>query len=427
MKAMIIAVAIFVFALGVSSVGVAGITLISASPTVVVKITPEAGESGVKNLYVGAVYNGILYLRGSTATRDWYMNTGGPFQIAGKINTDGGPSVVTITDFDISSLVGLELYVAYGVSESDALHTPGHLARIYTVPSAVSANSGFTHYGFYSYSAGESDLADLATYTHTTFARSVEQVQLAKSYGFRDIIYEFRFEGILMELLASEGIVVIENPLAYDFRRIAGYATKALELYRRRLISLKSGLVAAGVLDDVGMFVLSDEPALHRNYVPDQAFLDGIENTFKSVFPDKKSTMAFAEDRLSTDPFRGTHLLPPPTLDVITVDPYFWDNTSTGCDEIGRSLYATNQNSTISWALQFGKPIIVAGDAMLRSGVDPLTCYVSGTYNILKNDPRIIGLIWFIYDRVFQDGTLMGAANSPSLVRTIKGLVVPPR
>lgn len=419
----IVAIIAVLVSLGVSSACRADVTLVSATPNgVVVKVTSR----GVQNLYMGAMYNGSLYLRDlTTATVGWHLYTGGPFPVAGQVNMDG-PSVVTVTDFDISSLAGLELYVAHGVSESDALNTPGHLARVYTVPPAIAARSGFSHYGFYSYSVGENDLADLATYTHTTFANSVEQVRLAMSYGFRDVIFEIRFEGVLPELLAKEGTVATGNSVAtYDFRReIQWYEEKALELYRRRLVSLRDGLLSAGVLDKVNTFYLSDEPALHRNYIPSQAFLNSIVETFNGVFPEKKSTMAFAEDRYSTDPFRGVHFSPPPGLDVITVDPYFWDNTL-GCSEaeIRRNIYTTNANSTIDWALQFNKPIIVAGDAMLRNGVDPLSCYITGVYNILKNDSRISGLIWFIYDRTFLDGTLMGAANSPTLIGTIKALV----
>ena len=399
----------------------ADITLVSAGPTVVVKITPEPGDSGVKKLYVGARYNGLFYFRGPTSY--WHLYSSGPFLIAGEINVDG-PSEVTVVDFDVSSLVGLELYFAYGVSESDALNTPGHMARIYTVPPAI--RSGFTHYGFYSYDGvSENDLADLATYTHTTFARTVQQVRLARSYGFRNIIFEFRFEGVLAELIANEGITVVGNPLAYDFRTIYEYERKALELWRRRLVSLRGELLSAGVLNDVGLFILSDEPALHRNYV-NQELLNSIEETFKAVFPEKRSTMAFAEDRFSSDPSRGAHLSPPPTLDVVTVDPYFWDNTSIGCSEaeIRRSIYSTNANSTIDWAVQFNKPIVVAGDAMLRSGVDPLQCYITGVYNVLSEDPRVIGLIWFIFDQEFRQGPLTGAANSPALVETIKNLTI---
>lgn len=335
-----------------------------------------------------------------------------------------------VTNLDVSALVGLEMYVAYGVSESDALNTPGHLERIYTVPpSSISANSGFTHYGFYyrDYSRQNNDLSELATYTSTTFANTAEQVQLARSYGFTDIFYELKLEEILTELLVNEGVVVTDNSVAtYDFNAIAGYEAKALELYRRRLVSTRGRLMSAGVLDHVELFYLADEPAIHRNYIPSQAFLNGIEDTFKEVFPDKKSAMTFAEDRLSVDSFRGTHFSPPQTLDILGVDPYFWDNISTGCsrDEIRRNLYVENANSTIDWALQFNKPIIVVGDAMLRSGIDPLPCYIDGVYEVLKDDQRIIGLIWFIYDSVPLGGGLSGAANSPTLIGTIKNLTV---
>jgi len=110
--------------------------LSQATPTMLsASITPEAGETGVKNVYIGVLYQGNMYLRG-TATGDWRAYTSGTFPVAGQINLSSGTTTVTIADFDISSLVGLDVYVGYGVNDAD-ISTRGHLAKVYTVPTPV--------------------------------------------------------------------------------------------------------------------------------------------------------------------------------------------------------------------------------------------------------------------------------------------------
>ena len=100
------------------------------------KIVPAASESGVKNVYMGAKYGNDWYLR--DAASNWSLYKGGPLPIAGQISlplASAAPYVsVSIANFDISSLAGLDVYVAYGASDNDALSTAGHLAKVYTVP-----------------------------------------------------------------------------------------------------------------------------------------------------------------------------------------------------------------------------------------------------------------------------------------------------
>lgn len=100
------------------------------------KIVPAAGESGVKNVYMGAKYGNDWYLR--DAASNWSLYKGGPLPIAVQISlplASAAPYVsVSVANFDISFLAGLDVYVAYGSSDNDALSTAGHLAKIYTVP-----------------------------------------------------------------------------------------------------------------------------------------------------------------------------------------------------------------------------------------------------------------------------------------------------
>lgn len=127
----------FIIALVAPFVCRADVTLESATSTgVIAKITPAATDSGIKNVYIGAEIGGSLYLRGLSIS-DWKLyDPGSPLPVAAYIVTGSTvPSVtVQVSDMDISALVGLNVYVAYGSSESEALNSAGHLAKIYTVP-----------------------------------------------------------------------------------------------------------------------------------------------------------------------------------------------------------------------------------------------------------------------------------------------------
>jgi hypothetical protein len=119
------------FSLSTQAAGVALNQVNNAALTA--KITPDANESGTRNVYMGAIFNGNLYLRG-ISTSDWRLYRGGPYPVAGQITVSGGtPAIATVANFDISSLHGLDVYVAYGSSEAD-ISKAGHLAKIYSVP-----------------------------------------------------------------------------------------------------------------------------------------------------------------------------------------------------------------------------------------------------------------------------------------------------
>lgn len=111
----------------------AGVTLDQVGPTgISARITPEAAETGTRNVYMGAIFNGRLYLRGP-GTLDWSEFNGSSIPVAGQVTLSSAPVTVVVTDFDISFLHGADVYVGYGNSQFDLLIS-GHLARIYTVP-----------------------------------------------------------------------------------------------------------------------------------------------------------------------------------------------------------------------------------------------------------------------------------------------------
>ncbi len=313
--------------------------------------------------------------------------------------------------------------------------SPAKASTFSTSPSSSNLNTSTPWlYGYYylDYSASNNDLDDLATYTNFGSAKSVDQVSLLRAKGFKNIMYVALFSDSLSRLLTQEGVSATGGTFStYDFRMIPNYEAKILSIYKQDLISLKSSLSTTGNLDAVTDFFIVDEPALHRNYIPNQAFLDKIEETFKTVFPDKKSSMAFAEDVSDpTSSSRGAHLLPPPTLSVVIVDPYFFEKKYIGCSqaEIKKFLYTDNPNSTIDWAKQFGKPIYVAADAMVFNQTILPECYYKETFKLMKQDSQVRGLIWFMYDSSFspEDITWRGANTSKKLINLVKGFTLTP-
>lgn len=97
-------------------------------------ITPDASESGKASIYVAAVYAGNVYFRGAT-TSDWRGYAGGSYPIAASATLAGSPLTITVADFDLSPLPGLDVYVGYGLTVAD-LAKAGHLTKIYTVPAS---------------------------------------------------------------------------------------------------------------------------------------------------------------------------------------------------------------------------------------------------------------------------------------------------
>lgn len=122
--------------LGACTAQAASVAIGSASSSgVTAVITADASERGTAKLYVAVAYGGNLFFRGSS-TSSWVGFTGGSFPDAGTLTLTGSAQTVTITDFDLSSLPGLDVYVGYGATVAD-LSKAGHLAKIYTVPAAT--------------------------------------------------------------------------------------------------------------------------------------------------------------------------------------------------------------------------------------------------------------------------------------------------
>ena len=67
------------------------------------------------------------------------------------------------------------------------------------------------------------------------------------------------------------------------------------------------------------------------------------------------------------------------------------------------------------------------GDAQIRDGKAINFCYPQATFDILKEDKSVVGLIWYQYDISYKEsspdfGELSGAANVPEFVKFIEQL-----
>lgn len=128
----------------------ATISLNSAdSGGVTAAITADANAPAAKTqLFIGAVYGGRVFLRGSQ-TQDWRLYQGGRLPVAASNQSFAVNSTLPLIDFDPALLIGLDLYVGYGAEEAE-LFLPGHLYKVYSVPDTAvvgacgSANGAIT-------------------------------------------------------------------------------------------------------------------------------------------------------------------------------------------------------------------------------------------------------------------------------------------
>ncbi|MBI5723462.1 MAG: hypothetical protein HZA50_05850 [Planctomycetes bacterium] len=306
--------------------------------------------------------------------------------------------------------------------------------------------TNFEYYGWFAvhYTEPTPELKRIRQYTNTAFAVIPLQAKVLKELGFKHVVYSISFitQEIIDQLIEEAGGSIpeftVKDPKSgkeypsgvKDYAKgIPGFREKFFALYRPKLDTLKRSLEEIGALNVVDVFYLADEPALNRNIYLDQEFLDQIVAKFKQVFLGKKTVMVFSQN--PGDPFPGTgkHLAAPPALDIVGVDPYF-DPKKVSCDtESVRSwLYEKDPYTNINWAKQFKKPIIVIGDAQLRNGKAIGRFYPKATFDILKADKDVVGLIWYQYDKSYKEasdsGELSGAANDPELVRLIESMSV---
>lgn len=291
----------------------------------------------------------------------------------------------------------------------------------------------FEYYGWFAvdYVTPTSALKRIRTYTNTAFATTPLQANILKELHFEHIIYATAFnnQAVLDRLEEEERTPLPESyGVKLYAKGIPNYQEKFFALYRTELAELKESL--GGSMDAIDLFYLADEPALNRNVYPDQAFLDRMVTEFKGMFPGKKTTMVFAQYPEPRDPravWAGPHFEPPGALDIVSVDPYI-DLAKVDCDveNIRKWLYQGGQNSNIDWATRFGKPIVVIGDAQIRDGKALDSCYPQATFDILKTDKNVVGLIWYQYDKSYKEasdfGELSGAANNPAFVHMIENL-----
>lgn len=303
-----------------------------------------------------------------------------------------------------------------------------------TAPSRA-ASTAFDYYGWfyaqYGLTSAPNDLAKLAPYTNTGFAIDYRQGPLLQPQAFTHNFYVFSLSAVLNLVYQNDG-KTMPAPDQYGVVWHANYITdfrnKFFTAYHQYMNDLKSKLNANGTYNLYDTYYLADEPALHRNVFLDQAFLDQYVADFKAYFPGKKGAIPFAQDTSANaaNYARGAHYNPPSGLDLVMVDPYFNISSpgqpTVACSGVQNWLYQGNPNSNINWAKQFGKPIIVAGDGRLQGGLPLPDCYITTTYNVLKADTAIKGLVWWIYDKDYVEGQISGGGNSQHLVDLIAGL-----
>ncbi|NJN47534.1 MAG: hypothetical protein HC808_14850 [Candidatus Competibacteraceae bacterium] len=192
-----------------------------------------------------------------------------------------------------------------GGSSQDSNNNPGELNAV-VVP-------GIDLYGWYSedYSAENNDLNEMVTYTNTMLASTIEQAKLAVDASFPNVIYRYEH----FQITERMDTIPVDPD---EFRNV--YFLN----YQEFLWELKDALLAQGIYDQVNYFFILDEPALRRDVILDQAFLERYVLEFDQVFPDKYSMIAFSEDPDNPDPKRGPHMPPPPSVDYLIMVPYFW-------------------------------------------------------------------------------------------------------
>jgi len=96
-------------------------------------IMPEKSDArGDTNVYMAALFQGNWFVRNG---QNWEVFTG-TIPVADRVSLLTGIATTLVASADLSSLPGLEVYVAYGNNESD-INLTGHLAKVYTVPTPV--------------------------------------------------------------------------------------------------------------------------------------------------------------------------------------------------------------------------------------------------------------------------------------------------
>lgn len=297
------------------------------------------------------------------------------------------------------------------------------------------ASTAFEYYGWlyvhYGVTSVPNDLALVAPYSNSGFALAPQQGALLKPYAFTHNVLLFN-EAAILQLVYQNAGIAMPAPNQYGViwhaNYISDFRDKYFVAYHQYMNNLKKTLTNSGTYNLFDIFYLADEPALHRNVFLDQAFLNQYVADFKTYFPGKKGAIPFAQDTSpdAADYARGPHYNPPSALDIVDVDPFFPMHTPgqpwPDCSNVKNWLYQWNTTSNIGWAKQFGKPIIVSGDARLQSGQPVPDCYITTTYSLLKADTAVKGLIWWLYDKDYVDGQITGGGNSSHLVNLIANL-----
>lgn len=181
------------------------------------------------------------------------------------------------------------------------------------------------------------------------------------------------------------------------------------------LLKNKNQLENDNSLDDLLAILVVDEPAISNGTGWTNDLLKKAIAKTKEYFPDKLTAVVFNVPEIT----------PPDNLDWIMIDPYFapTDNTSNqGCAQKDRYDAVVTNNSLLSWAKSFHKPIILIGESFMRTypkegfPLMPSPCQQNWYYETAKSNPEIIGLLWFMYGNANGPEYITGTNAFPDII-----------
>lgn len=101
-------------------------------------VVPNEAEIGTSSkVWLGAVFDGKLYLRDGAS--NWQLFSGSYPPAISNITLGPVNAVSVVSGLSLAGLAGLDLYLAYGTDVANFSNTAGHLQKIYTVTDAGSA------------------------------------------------------------------------------------------------------------------------------------------------------------------------------------------------------------------------------------------------------------------------------------------------
>lgn len=151
------------------------------STEVTATVQPDSSDIGKKaNIWMGAIYGGTLFLRNGAS---WAPYSGGAYPVAiGNTTLTASMPISVVSGYDVAQMLGLQLYLGYGATESDMLTSPGKMAQIY--PAARPASIPMTIRVTVPTNTPAADIIWLRT---LNFSRNEEDVKMTKVASGPDV------------------------------------------------------------------------------------------------------------------------------------------------------------------------------------------------------------------------------------------------